>query len=183
MIYPHIDLRLVSLIAGVFLILSHGFALARPAAVQQWLRKFPRSKPAGILLLVVDALWAFGIVATMDMGEFTYLRDTLLVVIVVAAFLTAKFVDEFLAVRALGIFALLLAEPLIEAAFLRPEKWRLLLVLWAYGLAVMGMMWVGIPYILRDQIDWIRKSKPAWGAAMVAGLVYGGLMAGFALIG
>ncbi len=133
-------------------------------------------------MLFADAFWALAIVATMDMGEFTYLRNTLLVVILAATFLTFKFVEEFLAVRALGIFLLLLAEPLIESAFLQPEKWRVLLVLWAYGLAVMGMVWVGIPYVLRDQIDFVRKSKAAWGAATAAGVVYGGLLAAFALI-
>ena len=133
-------------------------------------------------LLIVDAVWTLAIVATMDMGEFTYLRNMLLALIVVATFLTLKFVDEFLAVRALGIFLLLLAEPLIEAAFLQPETWRVLLVLWAYVLAVLGMVWVGMPYLLRDQIDWMRQSKTAWGAATVAGVVYGGLLAGCALI-
>jgi hypothetical protein len=134
-------------------------------------------------LLIVDAVWALGIIATMDMGEFTYMRNTLLVVIVVATYLTYRYVDEFLAVRALGIFFLLLAEPLIEAAFLQPEKWRLLLVLWAYVLAVLGMIWVGVPYKLRDQIDWARGSKAVWTAATVAGVVYGGLLAGFGLLG
>ena len=57
----------------------------------------------------------------------------LLVVILVATFLTFRYVDEFLAVRALGILLLLLAEPLIEAAFLRPEAGRLLLVALAYA--------------------------------------------------
>jgi len=182
MIYPHLNLHTVSLIAGIFLILAHGFALLRPAPVQQWLRKFPRSKGAGIFFLAVDAVWALSIVATMDMGEFTYMRNVLLVVIVVATFLTFRYVDEFLAVRALGIFLLLLAEPLIEAAFLQPETWRLLLVLWAYVLAVFGMIWVGMPYTLRDQIDWVRKSKAAWGAATAAGVVYGGALAVCALM-
>jgi len=182
MIYPHLNLHIVSLIAGICLILAHGLALLRPAPVQQWLRKFPRSKGAGIFFLGVDAAWTLGIVWTMDMGEFTYLRNTLLVVIVVATFLTFRYVDEFLAVRALGIFLLLLAEPLIEAAFLQPETWRLLLVVWAYALAVFGMVWVGMPYVLRDQIDWIRQSKALWGAATAAGVVYGGLLAACALI-
>jgi hypothetical protein len=92
-------------------------------------------------------------------------------------------VDEFLAVRALGIFLLLLAEPLIEAAFLKPETGRLLLVAWAYTLAVLGMVWVGLPYTLRDQIDWLRKSRGLWSAAAAVGLVYGGLLAAFALVG
>ena len=183
MIYPHLDLRIVSLIAGLWLILSHGFALLRPAPVQRWLRKFPRSKNAGALLLIVDSVWALLLVATMDLGEFSHLRTMLLVVIIVSTFLTFRYVDEFLAVRALGIFLLLAAEPLIEAAFLKPQAGRLLLVAFAYVLAVLGMTWVGIPYLLRDQIDWFRKSKAIWSAAALAGVIYGGLLAAFALIG
>jgi hypothetical protein len=182
MIYPHLDLHLVSLFAGVFLILTHGFALVQPGPVQKWLRKLPRSKGAGAFLLIVDSVWALALVDTMDLGEFSNLRHMLLVVIVVATFLTFRYVDEFLAVRALGILLLLFAEPLIEAAFLRPETGRLLLVVWAYVLAVLGMVWVGLPYMLRDQIDWMRKSKVNWTAAAAAGVVYGGLLAGFGLI-
>jgi hypothetical protein len=183
MIYPHLDLRLVSLIAGIWLIVTHGFALICPAPVQKWLRKLPRSQAAGAFLLIVDSIWALVLIDTMDLGEFSHLRMPLLAVIIVATFLTFRYVDEFLAVRALGIFLLLLAEPLIEAAFLQPERGRLLLVAWAYVLAVLGMVWVGLPYLLRDQIDWMRKSKSIWSMAALAGVVYGGLLTAFALIG
>jgi hypothetical protein len=183
MIYPHLDLRLVSLLCGLWLILTHGFALLRPVPVQQWLRKLPRSKAIGAILLIIDSLWALLLVATMDLGEFSHLRTPLLAVIIVATFLTFRYVDEFLAVRALGILLLLLAEPLIETAFLRPETGRLLLVAWAYALAILGMVWVGLPYLLRDQIDWARKSRPIWTAAALAGVLYGGLLTAFALIG
>jgi len=182
MIYPTLDLRLVSLLCGLWLILTHGFALLRPGPVQNWLRKLPRSKSAGALLLIIDSVWALALIYTMDLGEFSNLRTMLLTVVIVATFLTFRFVDEFLAVRALGIFLLLFAEPLIEAAFLRPETGRLLLVAWAYILAVLGMVWVGLPYMLRDQIDWMRKSKANWTAASAAGVLYGALLAAFALI-
>jgi len=182
MIYPHLDLRFVSLISGIFLILTHSTALLTPGPVQRWLRKLPRSKMAGAIFLIIDAVWALFLVATMDLGEFSHLRTLLLVVIMVSTFLTFRYVDEFLAVRALGILLLLLAEPLMEAAFLRPEIGRLLLVAWAYALAIIGMVWVGIPYVLRDQIDWLRKSKALWSLAAVAGILYGGLLAAFGLM-
>jgi hypothetical protein len=40
-----------------------------------------------------------------------------------------------------------------------------------------------MPYLMRDQIDWFRKSKRVWSTAAIAGLVYGGLLAAFALLG
>jgi len=182
MIYPHLDLRFVSLIAAFWLILSHGLALLRPGQVQEWARKFPRSKVTGRVILIVDAIWALTLVVTMDLGEFSNFRTGLEVVILAAAYLTIRYVDEFLAVRALGIFLLLIAEPMVEAAFLRPEAGRLLLVALAYALAVMGMIWVMVPYVLRDQINWARKSKALWNLAAAAGVVYGGLLAAFALV-
>jgi hypothetical protein len=182
MIYPHLDLHLVSLLAGLLLILTHGIALLRPVPVQNWLRKLPRSKAAGAFILIIDSVWALALIATMDLGEFSNLRYMLLAVIVIATFLTFRYVDEFLAVRALGILLLLFAEPLIEAAFLQPETGRLLLVAWAYILAILGMIWVGLPYMLRDQIDWMRKSKANWIAAAAGGVLYGALLAAFALI-
>lgn len=176
MIYPHLDLRAVSFVAGLWLIVTHGLALLRPAALQGMLKRFPRSKAAGVVLLVIDAVWAFLLIANMDLGEFTYLRTWLLGLIVAATFLTMRYVDEFLAVRALGMLLLLAAEPLVEAGFLQPQHGRVLVVLLAYAWAILGMFWIGMPYLLRDQIDFFRKSKPAWSAAALGGIVYGGLL-------
>ncbi len=182
MVYPHLDLHMVSLIAGLWLIVSHGLALFCPGPVQGWLRKFPRSKPMGFFLLLVDSIWALALMATMDLGEFTYMRTAILVVILAATYLTFRYVDEFLAVRTLGILMLLAAEPLIEAAFLQPGEGRLLLVVFAYALAVVGMFWVGLPYLMRDFVEFCRKSKAIWNAAALAGVVYGGVLAAYGLM-
>jgi len=180
MIYPHLDLRIVSFVAALWLIVSHGSALVFPKPIQRWLHGFPRSKSAGMLLLIIDSIWALVLIATMDLGEFSHLRTILFVVILVSTFLTFRYVDEFLAVRALGMLLLLAAEPLLEAAFLQPQEGRLLLVAFGYGLAVLGMVWVGLPYLLRDQIAWARKSKAVWTTGALAGVIYGGLLAIFA---
>lgn len=173
MIYPFLDLRTVAWIVGVLLVALHGLALVKAESVRAWLRRFPRSAGAGTTLLLVDAVWAFWLVADMDLGEFSYLRRTLMIFVPVAAYLTWRFVDEFLAVRALGMLLLLAAEPVIEAAFLRPETSRLLLVVLAYAWAVIGMFWIGMPYLLRDQIAALQKTNARWQAGCAAGLLYG----------
>jgi hypothetical protein len=172
MIYTF-DLRFVGFVVGIALIVVHLVAIVNGETVRGWLRAFPRSKPAGIALLTVIAVWAFWLVATMDLGEFTRYRQGLEILVPVAWFLSWKFVDEFLAVRALGMLALLIAEPLLEAAFLRPEQSRLLLVVLAYVWVVFGMFWIGMPYLLRDQIAWLLKSDARWRACGFAGLFYG----------
>jgi len=172
MIY-NLDLRLAGIVIGIALLISHGVALLHGNTVRGWLRAFPRSKMTGSVLLSIAAIWAFWLVTTMDLGEFSNYRMHLMILVPVAFVLTLKFVDEFLSVRALGILALLLAEPILEAAFLHPETSRLLLVVLAYVWIVLGMFWVGMPYLMRDQITWVLKSNGRWMALCAAGVVYG----------
>jgi hypothetical protein len=109
----------------------------------------------------------------MDLGEFSQFRTWLQIGVPIVFVLTLVFVDEFLAVRALGIMALLAAEPILSACFLRPEAARLLLVMLAYAWLTIGLFWVGMPYLLRDQISWITKNGTRFKAATFTGLVYG----------
>jgi hypothetical protein len=172
MIYS-LKLETALLLVGALLIASHGLALLKPAAVQGWLRRFPRSRNWGLGLITVAALWFFILVARMDLGEFTSWRKTVLIITPIAWVLTWKYVDEFLAVRALGMLVLLAAEPLLEAAFLRPGLAHYFLNGLVYVWIVFAMFWVGTPYTLRDQIAWLSKSDGRWRAAALAGLAYG----------
>ncbi|MCX7713304.1 MAG: hypothetical protein N2035_06535 [Chthoniobacterales bacterium] len=91
----------------------------------------------------------------------------------IMAILTFIFVREFLAVRAFGILLLLAAEVLLCAAFLRPEFCRLFLVILAYGWIIAGMFFVGMPWILRDLIEFIVNNKFRFRSAAIAGISYG----------
>jgi len=172
MIYP-LSLRDAGWILGAVLVVTHLLALIHAQGARRCLPLFPRSRFFGVALLSVDAIWAFQLVSRMDLGEFTPWRGTFHGIIVAGYFLTLLFVGEFLAVRALGIFALLAAEPLLEAAFLRPEVSRLLITVLAYGWIVLGLFWVGMPYVLRDQIAWVSRTAGRWRLAALGGLAYG----------
>lgn len=170
MIY-HFSLHFAGLVTGALLILLSALALFLPARTS--LPRFPRSRTAGAALLTIDLVWSIWLLATMEMGEFSNFRRPLLIILPVGFFLVLKYVDEFLAVRALGIFCLLAAEPLLDAAFLRPEMSRLLVTIFAYLLIVAGLLWVTMPYLLRDQISWSTRTAGVW--RMVAGfwLIFG----------
>lgn len=172
MIYS-LSLRSAGLIVGLLLVVVHLIALLHAKGARQLLRLFPRSRAAGMVLLTVDAVWAFLLIAEMDLGEFTSWRHVFLIAIVAGYILTVFYVEEFLAVRALGILLLLAAEPLLEAAFLHPQASRFLLTVLAYAWATAGLFWVGIPYLLRDQIGWVSGSEKRWRAAAFGGLLYG----------
>jgi hypothetical protein len=172
MIYPF-SLQLIGIVVGLLLIASHAYALATPGPTQSFLRALPRSRTWGGILLAISAVWAFWLVWTMDLGEFQKMRTALIVAVPAGAVLTWMFVDEFLAVRTLGILALLAAEPLLEAAYLRPEMSRLLLVTLAYVWILAGLFLVGMPYILRDLIAWIINKQARFCQAAIAGIVCG----------
>src|SRR4051812_32317701 len=124
MIY-HLSLRTAGLIAGLVLVLISLPGLIRPDALQALAKRLPRSRVAGIILLTIGLAWSFWLLATMEMGEFAPFRRPLLIILPIGYVLVLRFVDEFLAVRALGILCLLAAEPLLDAAFLHYEPVRL----------------------------------------------------------
>src|SRR3954469_8611781 len=161
MIY-HLSLQTAGFIAGIVLLLFGLWGLIRPDASQTAARSLPRSRVAGFALLTLAFFWTFWLLATMEMGEFSSFRKPLLVFLPIGFLLVLRFVDEFLAARALGILFLLSAEPLLDAAFFRGESSRLLVTVFAYLLIVVGLIWVTMPYLLRDQINWSARTMARW---------------------
>ena len=161
MIY-HLSLQTAGYIAGIFLLIFSLWGLAQPTSAQAAARQFPRSRVAGFVLLTVAFFWSFWLLATMEMGEFSGFRKPLLFILPVGFLLVLRFVDEFLAARALGILVLLAAEPLLDAAFFRNESSRLFVTVFAYLLIVAGLIWVTMPYLLRDQISWSARTNGRW---------------------
>lgn len=176
-------LRTVGLAVGLWLVVSHAFALVKGDAAREWLRKLPFSTVAGRVLLVLAGLWAFFLfkgqdlgffrIPKMDLGEFFHLRPFLMILVPVTVFLVILYCEEFLFARALGCFLLLAAAVPLDAAFLKEPTSRLLLVVLAYGAIVKGLFWVGMPYLLRDQLNWATGSAKRWQMLCAAGMLYG----------
>jgi hypothetical protein len=175
MIY-HLSLQTAGLIAGLFLLLVGMPGLIKPELARGFAKSLPRSRVAGFAFLTVDLLWTLWLLTTMEMGEFSSFRRPLLIILPIGFFLVLRFADEFLAVRALGIFFLLGAEPLLDAAFFRPEPSRLLVTVFAYLLIVVGLFWVAMPYLLRDQINWSARTPGRWRLTHGVVLLYGAVI-------
>jgi hypothetical protein len=180
MIY-HFSLQAMGFIAGIVLCVLGVAGFALHASAQKSAARFPRSRIAGIVLLALALVWSFWLVSTMEMGEFSAFRRPLLFALPIGFVLTVRFVDEFLAVRALGILVLLAAEPLLDAAFFRYETTRLVLTVFAYVLIVLGLIWVTMPYTLRDQISWLSKTGARWRGFHAFSFIYGAALVALAL--
>lgn len=169
----HLSLQTAGFISALVLLGYGAFALVFGETAQRSVAALPRSRMAGIVLLTIDLAWSLWLVATMEMGEFASFRRPLLVALPVGYLLAIRFVDEFLSVRALGIFCLLAAEPLLDAAFFRDEVSRLLVTTFAYIVIVAGLFWVASPYLLRDELAWVSRSSARWRFVHAAFLLYG----------
>ena len=180
--YEKLPLFGVGIALALWLIAVHAFMLAQPATVQGFLKRFPRNQQAGQVLLGVGMIWFWLIVAprqgtlsflAMDLGEFDKLKPFLRVAVPVSIVLVALAVKEFLAVRALGLLGLMVAAPLLEAAFLKDPASRVLVPLFAYALIIKSLYWVGMPYLFRDAVSWASASPGRWRGLCLAGLGYG----------
>lgn len=171
-----IPLKATGLVVGLLLVAEHLWALLCAEKSMRILKEFPRSRAWGIGLLAVDTLWSLFLVTHMDMGEFYNWRQWITFIVPVSFLLIVVYVPEFLAVRALGTLLLLVAQPLLEAAFLRQPATRLLLPILAYAWILAGMFMIGMPFLLRDAIDWLTKSSERWKMAALGGAAYGAAM-------
>lgn len=167
------SLQFLGIALGVMLVVTHLIALLRPAGTQAFLKTFPRHKEIGIALMAVNFAWWFWIISNVDLGEFYTVRRPLQMILPVMFVLVIVFVDEFLAARALGFFLLLLACPLLDVAFQKPPAGRILIPIICYLWVGFALFWVGMPYLLRDQIAWVSASAKRWQGMAMAGLVYG----------
>ena len=152
---PGIPLKWMGILIGVFLISSHAMALLKPDLVKPWLKKFPRNEKIGIILVIIAFAWTLIIWSGMDLQEFFKIERTVQLILIAGCIGVIVYVKEFLAVRALGFLMILAAAPILDSAFLKEPQTRLLIVALAYAIALKGMFWVGMPYLLRDQINWV----------------------------
>ena len=181
--YEKIPLFTAGLVLGIWLISSHALMLAKPAMVQDFLKRFPRNAMWGQILLGIGLAWFWLLIApegmglisslAMDLGEFNNAKPFLRILVPVELVLVTISVRDFLAVRALGLLGLMAASPFLEAAFLKDPSSRLLIPIYAYAMLTASMFFVGMPYLFRDAVDWVTADRRRWTFCSAAGLAYG----------
>jgi hypothetical protein len=181
--YQLLPLFATGLLLGLFLIAFHTLLLVKPAACQAFLKKFPRNDQLGQILLGIGLFWFWLLIAppglgklsglAMELGEFNNAKGLLQIAVPVSLVLVCRSVRDFLSVRALGLLGLMVAAPLLGAAFLKDPQSRLLVPICAYALLTASMFWVGMPYLFRDAVNWLIAEQKRWNAFALFGLAYG----------
>jgi hypothetical protein len=182
-LYERLPLYGTGLVLGVWLVAMHALMLAKPEPVQRFLKRFPRDQQLGQILLAIGLVWFWLLVAkpgkgilhalAMDLGEFNPLKKYLMILVPLSIVAVGIAVKEFLAVRALGLLGLMVAAPLLDAAFLKDPQSRLLVPIFAFVLIIKSLYWVGMPYLFRDTVTWATASQKRWQMLSAAGLAYG----------
>lgn len=181
--YQLLSLFTTGLVLSAWLIGTHALMLAKPAAVQAFLKKFPRNQSIGQILLGIGLAWFWLLIApsglgklsalTMDLGEFNNAKGLLQILVPVSLVLVCISVRDFLAVRALGLLGLMAAAPLLGSAFLKDPQSRLLVPIFAYAMLTASLFYVGMPYLFRDAVTWVTADQKRWTLLSLFGLCYG----------
>ena len=181
--YQLLSLFTTGLVLAIWLIGIHALMLAKPAMVQGFLKKFPRNNQLGQIVMGIGLAWFWLLIApshlgklsalSMDLGEFNSAKGLLQWAVPVSLILVCRSVRDFLAVRALGLFGLMVAAPLLGAAFLKDPSSRLLVPIFAYAVLTASMFCVGMPYLFRDAVTWVTANQKRWTLLSMAGLGYG----------
>ncbi|HTI97342.1 MAG TPA: hypothetical protein VL527_00460 [Dongiaceae bacterium] len=142
------------MLLGLGLGLPQIYGLLKPQAFAAAARKFPRSVPVGVFLMLLGTVWFVSNVMQEQDADFAALKPYLLVAFVAIGVGSCLFIQDFLAVRGLAVVFLLLAKLMVDTARWANTDWRWVISGWAYVLVVAGIYFTVSPWRLRDLLAW-----------------------------
>lgn len=179
--YKLIPLAWAGYFLGILLIVLHAAALLFSGRIRAAMLHMHERHGLAATLLAVDFIWIFLLIADIpglrlgvDLDFFAPYRPFLLLVCPLMWIVLVTKVRELLFPRALGLFLLLLACPLLEAAFLQDPESRLLIPVWCYIVITLSLFWVAKPYLFRRMAAYVATRPRLYAALAWAGLLYGG---------
>jgi hypothetical protein len=172
------SLFLATLLPGLFLTAIGVLLLINSPLIVSTLKALPRSQAGTLVLFGGSVLWFLVRVANMGDADRILGSSNLPWVIGFAALgvLSIRYVPDFLAVRGLSILVLLVATPLLDAAFMEHAHPRRLFMVTLVFLAIIAAIYLAaVPYRLRDFFQWLFAA-PGRARACGVGLLVCGLL-------
>jgi hypothetical protein len=177
-----IKLSVLAIVMGIGLALPQIYGLANPSAFAAKVRKFPRSLPVGIFLMLLGTAWFVYYLSQESISDFASYKKMLLGAFAAVGIASCVFVQDFLAVRGLAVVFLVLAKLMVDTARWNPSEWRLVVVIWAYALVVAGMWLTIYPWHLRDLLNWATANETRVRVGSALRLAFGLFVAGLGFV-
>ena len=109
-----LKLSTLSILLGLGMGLPQIYGMLKPAAFAAAVRKFPRSLPWGVALMVLGTVWFLWNLSQESIADFASYKNVLFAGFAGVGLGTCIFVQDFLAVRGLAIVLLLLAKLMVD---------------------------------------------------------------------
>lgn len=150
------SLTLAHLVTGLLLIAIGLPLLLQSAGYAAMLKALPRSEAAANILFPAGAAWFLYNIANLGAADLIIPKPWMFGAFVAIAVLSLIYMREFLAVRGLCTLVLVGAMPLLDAAYMKYDLGRRLIMVSVVYLAIGFAIWLGAqPWRLRDFFGWM----------------------------
>ena len=155
------NLSTLSIILGLGMGLPQIYGLTNPQQFAASVRKFPRNVPIGIVLMLIGTAWFLWNLNNESISDFGTYKSWLMCFFGAVGIGTCLFIQDFIAVRGLGVVLLLLAKLMVDTGrpMLGVTHWALVIQAWAYVLIIAGMWLTISPWRLRDLLNWATATE------------------------
>jgi hypothetical protein len=176
-----ITLSQLCLALGAGMILTHGWALLRAKPAAEWLRQFHRNYGLGVILMLLGTAWFEWNLYQEQLQDIAAYKNLMLIGFGAVGLGCCLFVRDFLSVRGLTVFLLMLAWLMCEKARWQDSNFRWAVAGWAY-VWVLGGLWLSVsPWRLRDWLAWVTATEGRLKLAAAGGVVWGLFIGGLGL--
>lgn len=152
-----LKLSILSALLGLIYGVPWVYGLVQPGRFADRARKFPRSIPCGVALMLLGSAWFLYNLSQESIADFAAFKNFLLLGFAAIGIGTCLFVHDFLAVRGLAVVLLLLAKLMVDSGrvALSSTSWALVVQVLAYVFVLAGMWLTISPWRMRDFLDWM----------------------------
>ncbi|MBI2518033.1 MAG: hypothetical protein HYV95_14105 [Opitutae bacterium] len=157
------SLFLATLLPGLALALVGALFLWNDPRVGSTAKALPRSSRGAWLFFGLGAMWFLWRISRLGEADLIFFSNPWPVMVGFAALamLSLAYAPDFLAVRGLCILMLMVAEPLLYAAYMEwTHPQRLLMVTAVYIGLALALYLAAAPYRMRDFFEWLFQ-RPA----------------------
>jgi len=149
-----LKLSVLATLLGAAYALPNIYGLANPAKFGALLKKFPRSLPAGVALMLLGTAWFLYYVNVERNSDFARMKPYMMIGFTGVGIGCCIYLQDFLSVRGLSVLMLLLAKLMLDTERWHDSQWRLVIAVWAYAMIALGAWFTVSPWRCRDWIAW-----------------------------